>query len=330
MNPSRPVFPVIVAAAERLDAIDRPTVTAARLARLEHARLHIVHAVTAVGGEAARLRRDDQPHRSAGIPSLPIKARHLAFLYTDDCPGLTVEDITIASGVAWEAIFKNSVRLDSRLIVLGPHMEVPGTRRPTQAQGLLGSTADGVIRHARCPVMIVNRPFPAGELRFRKIVVGIDFSRPCVSALCLAALLGSHRDSRIHPFHMLPVPPYPKYSRQAFKSDCRRTEKRIAKLCHRLLPEQPCRIHVGSGTIPHASLLLHVRETAADLIIVGSHTREKTGKWYPGSVVRELGARAPCPVMVVNGPEALGHWKNDPRVSASAAMHISPLTLYPD
>jgi nucleotide-binding universal stress UspA family protein len=258
-----------------------------------------------------------------------MMARRLVTLYADESPGLTNADVRIAAGVAWEAIFKSATELGSHLIVLGPHSEPSITTCLPKAKGLLGSTADGVIRHANCPVMIINRTFATRRLQFKNIVIGIDFSRACISALCLAALLATYFNSRLHPFHMLPIPPYPKYTPESYKVDRRRIKGQLTTLCRQLLDGSAYQIRIMSGTIPHTALLQHARDTAADLIVIGSHTKEKAGKWYPGSVAQQLSFQAHCPLLVVNGPDALIHWKDDPRVTALAFLEIPPLTLFP-
>ncbi|MCP3895391.1 MAG: universal stress protein [Bacteroides sp.] len=42
-----------------------------------------------------------------------------------------------------------------------------------------------------------------------------------------------------------------------------------------------------------------------DLIVIGSHTKEKSGKWYAGSAVERVSLRSICPVIVVTDPKAL-------------------------
>ena len=44
--------------------------------------------------------------------------------------------------------------------------------------------------------------------------------------------------------------------------------------------------------------------------MLGSHTRQSEGKWYPGSAVERVSYRANCPVMVVTDPQALRPWQD--------------------
>ena len=44
------------------------------------------------------------------------------------------------------------------------------------------------------------------------------------------------------------------------------------------------------------------------LIVMGSHTKETSGKWYPRSAEERVGYRAACPVAVISDPQVLEHW----------------------
>jgi nucleotide-binding universal stress UspA family protein len=324
-------FRRILAATGRPEAVDPPLITATRLARRQKARLYIVHAITSAG-----IRRDARwPLQNATssaykpVPSFPILARHLVSLYGKDFPQLTMEDIRIVSGVAWEAIFRNACELESHLIVVGPHYESRAAMQLPQAKGPLGSTAEGVLRHARCPVMMINRSFPSEQLKMKNIVVGVDFSPSCISALCITALISVHFNSQVHPFHMLPIPPYPKYSPESLDFDLQRTQAWFDRLCEQLLQGTEYENRIKTGVVPHTALLRHARNRQADLIVMGTHTKEKAGKWYPGSVVQQVSSRADCPVLVVSGPEALAPWKDDPLAKKLCGSKIPPLTLSP-
>ncbi len=329
MTTTAPLFPDILAAAAKLDGIDPPAVTAARLARRENARLQIVHAVSSAALKKGIPHRQGASGQRRAAPSFPAIARRLADLYGNDDPGLAVTDIHITAGVAWEVIYKRAAELKSHLIVLGPHVESAKATRLPQARGPLGSTAEGVIRHVRCPVMLINQAFAYQRLDFKKIAVGIDFWRPCISALCLAALIATHFDGQIYPFHMLPIPPYPKYTPASFVADLQRIERQLDAVCRQLLQGIHYQTRIKTGVIPHKALLQHARRIDSDLIVIGSHTKEKAGKWYPGSVAQQLGVQAHCPVIVVNGPDALAHWENDPRTAKLSSIETPSLTLFP-
>jgi hypothetical protein len=62
--------------------------------------------------------------------------------------------------------------------------------------------------------------------------------------------------------------------------------------------------------LPHLEILKSAEKKDAHLIIMGSHTKEKAGKWYAGSVVERVGFRSKCPVIVVTDPEVLFTWED--------------------
>ena len=66
-------------------------------------------------------------------------------------------------------------------------------------------------------------------------------------------------------------------------------------------------IRVAAG-YPWEAILRWAKAIDTDLIIMGSHTKEKPGKWYPGSAVERVAYRAACPTVVVTNPGALTHW----------------------
>jgi hypothetical protein len=55
---------------------------------------------------------------------------------------------------------------------------------------------------------------------------------------------------------------------------------------------------------PHAVSNIEQRETHI------SHTKEKNGKWYAGSVVERTSYRSSSPVVTVTDPDVLLPWKN--------------------
>jgi len=61
---------------------------------------------------------------------------------------------------------------------------------------------------------------------------------------------------------------------------------------------------------PHLELLKCAEKTGADLIVLGSHTKQTSGKWYAGSTVERVSYRADCPMIVINDPEVLLAWED--------------------
>lgn len=304
------LFQSLLAATAAGTSTDGAVLTAARLAVRNQARLSIVHAVPLpqVEGHGGKSVSNRAPSSRIVLNGSGERARRLHALYVTHCPSLKPDDILIVWGVAWEAVFRTAMKLGCDLIVMGPHARSPDTPKVPKTTRFLGSTADGVISRSRCPVLIANGAFDADQLDFKSIVVGVDFSNSCTAAVGLAALLAKRCGAFVSTFHMLPVPPYPKYSPEALQTDHDRQQKRMHVLCGRLLEGVKHRSVLKPGVQPHVEILQFVQQVGADLIIMGSHTRDRTGKWYAGSVVQRITCHARCPVIVVNGPEALTPW----------------------
>jgi nucleotide-binding universal stress UspA family protein len=304
------LFHRILAATATSSSIDGAVLTAARLAARQHARLSIVHARPLPAGASREGRPSACPPVEANSKSNDSEAlaQSLHALYAAHCPGLKSVDIRIARGVAWEAVFRTAIKLGCDLIVMGPHTRTDDTVKALKTMRFIGSTTDGVIRQCRCPVLIANRAFDDDQLDFANLVVGVDFSDSCTAAVGLAALFARHRGAFVSTFHMLPVPPYPKYTPNALQSDHMRQQKRMNALCSQFLGGMGHQFILKPGVQPHVEILQFVKQVGADLIVMGSHTKDRTGKWYAGSVVQQVACHAPCPVMVVNGGEALRPW----------------------
>jgi nucleotide-binding universal stress UspA family protein len=219
-------------------------------------------------------------------------------------------EIRITPGFPWEEIFRWSRQIRTDLIVLGPHSTRAEEKQVVRVVGKIGSTVEGVIMHENCPVMIVNPSIRKQRLTFKRILVGIDFSKSCECALCLAVKLARNYGSQLFPFHMIPVPPLPKYSKADYEADRDAGRQRLQEFCHEFLENTDHEYSVGGGALPHLEILKYAEKKDAHLIIMGSHTKEKAGKWYAGSVVERVSYRSKCPVVVVTDPEVLLTWKD--------------------
>ena len=84
-------------------------------------------------------------------------------------------------------------------------------------------------------------------------------------------------------------------------------EKRSRQCSEKIPKELEHEYTVWEGTTPFLEILKYAREKDVELILMGSHTREKNKKWYIGSAVEQVSARSICPVAVVTNPKALLH-----------------------
>ncbi len=307
------MFKTILAATDRVTARDAAVMVAINLAAHYGADLHILHVLESQWITDRGRNRHNRRGVAQTAPA-SYQAEALAHLQTtyaasrESSPRFWVDTTT---RLPWLAILIRARRIGSDLIITGPHRRPADGRSVLQAARSIGSTVEGIMMRAPCPVMIVNRRLAPGPAVFQRILVGVDFSAACECALCFAVKLASAAcGAHIHVFHMLPVPPYPKYSRIDYETDRDATQRRLGAFGEAYLDGTAHTHHVWGGVFPHDELLQCASKVNADLIILGSHTKEQDGKWYPGSVVERVGLGATCPVMALSAPEALQPWQD--------------------
>jgi nucleotide-binding universal stress UspA family protein len=264
----------ILAATDRSDACTPPLAAAAHLARRYGAALEILHAAPA----------DAPPHATLGAQLAAVCA---------GLPAARTAAIRIAEGSPSEAIRRQALALGADLVVMGPHRQAGGPA------GRLGSTAEEVLARLDIPVMIVPLQGRRDSAAYATILAAVDFSPACAAALRWAAGLPDAGGAALHLFHMLPVPPFPKYSRAAYAADTAGARQRLERFGAEHAAGHPFAVEVAGGAQPGREILRQAVRLEADLVVLGSHTRDRRGKWYAGSVVRDVGAGAGCPVAAI-------------------------------
>jgi nucleotide-binding universal stress UspA family protein len=306
------MFKTILAATDQVTQRDLLVETAAHLAAANRGRLVILHVLES----ASTQNRRRVIHYATGQDLQCDKDyedqlyRQLQVAHRAAIGVAPVSQVRVATGYPWAEILRGARRDDADLIVMGPHSGRAFRKGVVRTVGQVGSTAEGVIRREKCPVMIVNPHLPDPDLHVQRILVGIDFSEACECALCFAGRLAKCYGAKVFAFHMLPIPPYPKYTRRDYEADRSRASERLLYFCREYLEGTDWSGHIRGGVQPHRALLDRAAKARADLIVLGSHTRRSQGKWYPGSAVERVSYRANCPVIVINDPEALQPWED--------------------
>jgi nucleotide-binding universal stress UspA family protein len=301
------MFKRLLVATERVDVCDAPVLTALRIAEHNNAQLSILHVLESETTKDRHLVKHFQTGEeivvSTEYEETVEKEIHKS------CGGVLESDvhytIKVISGFPWKEILRLASKDKAELILLGPHTERAKELGGVRTKGKIGSTVQGVIMHERCPVMIANRSIPAEKLKLKKIVVGTDFSESCKNALLFAIKLALRYSSKIFTFHMAPVPPFSQYSQADYDKDIHRLKEKLDQFCRVIPAEIEHEFNVWGGAIPHLEILKCADKNDADLIVMGSHTKEKGGKWYVGSAVERVSYRSICPVVVVTDPKVL-------------------------
>jgi nucleotide-binding universal stress UspA family protein len=302
------MFKRILAATDSVSSCDAAVLTAAEIAKQDSATLYILHVLeSAYSGKY----RHFVQHFETGeeIVSGSEYEQKVKECIGKNCAEVLQQvggyKIRVTPGFPYEQIAKYGRQENVDLIVLGPHSDRARSKGLSRFVGRIGSTVEGILKHERCPVMIVNRPVLKEPLSFNRIMVCIDFSKSCKSALQFAMKMAKEHSSELFIFHMLPVPASPSYPQGELEQDAYALKKKLEAFCKEVPEEIPHDFEVWEGTLPYLEILKYARDRDVDLIAMGSHTKGKDEKWYVGSAVEQVSARAMCPVAVVTNPKAL-------------------------
>lgn len=305
------MFKTILAATDHITTRDPAVEAAALLAAENNSRLVILHVLESASTKNRRWVKHFETGKDIHCDTAykTLVKLQLEITHENAMRHTPAAKIRLATGFPWEEILRQARHAGADLIVMGPHSGRANQKGVVRVAGRIGSTVQGVVTREKCPVMIVN-PRLTGQIhRFLRILVGIDFSAACECALCFTGQLAKFYDAKVFAFHMIPVPPYPKYTSADYEADHTAASERLMYFCREYLAKTDWTYHIRPGALPHQELLACAEKVQADLIVLGSHTRQSQGKWYPGSAVERVSYRSHCPVMVINDPEALQPWQ---------------------
>ena len=194
------------------------------------------------------------------------------------------------------------------LIVVGSH------GRSGFERLLLGSTADRILRHARCPVMVVPPHVPEADdpprVPFTHILCPIDFSDSSLRALEYALHLAQESDGHLTLQHVIELPPElrevpasPDFNVDAVRAAA---EAEVLRRLRALVPASArtyCKVHttVSEGKA-HREVLRAAAELGADLIVMGVLGRGAVDLMMFGSNTSSVVRGATCPVLTVRQP----------------------------
>jgi universal stress protein E len=245
------------------------------LARAAGARLHVLHA---------------SPEAEVGIDALnptALLAHHVRHVVPPSDP----VSLHLSPGVPFRSLTEAADELTADLIVLGGH-------RPRRIfDGLLGTTADRVIRTARQPVLAVNRSLSDPPHRIllatdfspvadRALEITVDWAQRWGSPDVGAILEIVHVSAFAHPAYrpVLATEPLQACAAQA-----------VARAQGRLR----IRPRILSAPLAPEGILQAAEELRADLIVVGTHGHGGLVRTLIGSVASEVVRSLPYPILMV-------------------------------
>jgi nucleotide-binding universal stress UspA family protein len=204
-------------------------------------------------------------------------------------------EIEIEQGTVHSGILRAADNIGAGAVVVGGKIDHTGLH-------ILGSSAEHVVRYAKCPVLLA-RPSPEG-----KVLAATDFSDPALPAVEAGAAEARHRKADlaiIHAIDLLPVmsPAYGDFYGYSVPpmdlSDQMKKiwQQRIEECVHRFNAK-------GGGLLPDGpaapAILIAAAELPAQLLVLGTHGRTGLNRLIAlGSVAEEVVRAAPCSVLVV-------------------------------
>ena len=206
-------------------------------------------------------------------------------------PGFSKDQVRLVVGSPHGEIVELARRIDADLIVVGA---------AEGRHGILGSTADRVIRKAHCPVLAVRSEaaFPP-----TRVEIPVDLSPVSVNALRQGMVLldqmgVSHPDAEV----LFVLNPFEVGGSIQFNSDQIRrfADEELHRLVTESLPAilRPRSVRVESG-YPREAILARLTERQADLAVLGTHGRGGFERLVIGSVAAGVLRGASCNLLVV-------------------------------
>jgi nucleotide-binding universal stress UspA family protein len=176
---------------------------------------------------------------------------------------------------------------------------------------LLGSVTEKLMRTLPCPLLVVRGgpntapPFD-GALRFKRILVGCDFSPDADLALAHALSLAQEFQSELHLAHVIEMPTYTEILRPVLEhrqSSSHMIKEYLQGKLDALVPEDArhwCRaVTVLLEGQPYAQLLRYADQAAIDLIVLGTRGHGVIDTMLIGSTTDRVIRHAVCPVFSV-------------------------------
>ncbi len=221
--------------------------------------------------------------------------------YAEKLKGVEEYEVVCVPGMPHAEILRMARKVDSDLIVMGPHTEEFEEKR-SKMWGMGGSTLEKVSQRARCPVMIVAQETPYGEHNFKNILVATDFSDQSQCAVNYGGQMARQYKSKLTLFHCLNT------DGMAGQMPPEAIKRLLAEHSERLSAEYGERLRgvsevefVAHEGKPSMEILKLANTMNADMIIMAHHSKETDPeKAFLGSTVTQVALNSSCPTMSVN------------------------------
>jgi nucleotide-binding universal stress UspA family protein len=223
-----------------------------------------------------------------------------------DTRGGGIHVLKLREGRAYEEICAAARRLNADLVVIATHGYTG------YEHVFLGSTAERVVQHSRCPVLVVrvhgtHRDGARGVrtnkgFRLAKILVPIDFSDCSKAAFTYASGLARDFRAELRLVHVISPHWYPFGDKYA-ALDAARLMQEAHDSADRQMRQMAARANVRySAEVRRGSPAIEICNAAnqhVGLIVTSTHGRTGLGHVLIGSVAERVVRHARCPVLVI-------------------------------
>jgi nucleotide-binding universal stress UspA family protein len=269
------------------------------IARAANAEVHLVH-----------VRDFEYPGPIGFVPPVPLSTagtenllrRHLGDVAAEYRLEKTGDHLHIRTGRAFDQTCQVARELDADLIVTSTHGHTGWKRL------FLGSTAERIVRHAPCPVLVARQPSRRRTTppALQKMVVSLDFSRPSLKGLRYAVQVARTFGGTLTLLHVISrerhVTPEgavmvgaPELLRQARTEAKTRLREMVQS---NDLAGLALNIAIRIG-FPEDEICAYAKKKEMDLIVTTTHGRTGFRHVLMGSVAEHIVRYAAGPVLVV-------------------------------
>ena len=210
------------------------------------------------------------------------------------------------TGTAYEEICDVARELKADLIVIATH-GYSGYKRM-----FLGSTAERVVQHSRCPVLVVRQhisrwngtadPRTLTGFRLRRILAPTDFSECSLAGFDYAVQLAREFKAELRLIHVINPHLYPfgdKYAAldpvQLMDKAAHVAENQMRSMAAGAKARYSVRAIQGAPAIQ----IRNAANEDVDLIVISTHGRTGLGHILIGSVAEHVVRYAHCPILVI-------------------------------
>lgn len=186
---------------------------------------------------------------------------------------------------------------------------------------IFGSTAERIVRHARCPVLTVRRrrgglvkPLPENrkpdyprQLPWKRILVPLDFSKTSLRALEAAVPLAETAGARLYLLNVIEPNPYisglegsPPVMPDATLA--RDASQQLPRLAEHFVPKSVTTKSLVLRGRPASVIVETAVQNQVDLIVLSTHGHTGLDRLLLGSTAEHVVRHAVCPVLVVRKP----------------------------